>query len=37
MLAVLIGVSAAYLGGLWDELAVSLLTDVFLVIPRSRC
>jgi peptide/nickel transport system permease protein len=31
-LAVIIGVSAAYLGGLADDL-LSLLTDVFLVIP----
>ena len=31
-LAVLIGVAAAYLGGLWDG-ALSLLTDVLLVIP----
>jgi peptide/nickel transport system permease protein len=31
-LAVLIGVTAAYLGGIWDDL-LSLLTNVFLVIP----
>jgi peptide/nickel transport system permease protein len=31
-IAVLIGVAAAYLGGLWDA-ALSLLTDVLLVIP----
>jgi len=31
-IAVLIGVAAAYLGGLWDAL-LSLLTDVLLVIP----
>ena len=31
-LAVLIGVAAAYLGGLWDGV-LSLLTDVLLVIP----
>jgi peptide/nickel transport system permease protein len=31
-LAVIVGVAAAYLGGLWDEL-LSLLTNVFLVIP----
>jgi peptide/nickel transport system permease protein len=30
--SVLIGVTAAYLGGIWDEL-LSLLTNVFLVIP----
>ena len=32
MIAVLVGVAAAYLGGLWDG-ALSLLTDVLLVIP----
>jgi peptide/nickel transport system permease protein len=32
VLSVLIGVTAAYLGGIWDEL-LSLLTNVFLVIP----
>jgi len=32
LLSVLIGVSAAYLGGLWDDL-LSLFTDVILVIP----
>jgi peptide/nickel transport system permease protein len=32
VLAVLIGVTAAYLGGIWDDL-LSLLTNVFLVIP----
>jgi peptide/nickel transport system permease protein len=31
-LSVIFGVSAAYLGGLWDEL-LSLATNVFLVIP----
>ncbi len=31
-LSVLVGVTAAYLGGIWDEL-LSLLTNVFLVIP----
>jgi len=31
-LAVVFGVSAAYLGGFWDEL-LSLVTNVFLVIP----
>jgi len=31
-IAVLIGVAAAYLGGLWDA-ALNLLTDVLLVIP----
>ncbi len=31
-LAVLIGVAAAYLGGLWDS-SLSVLTDVLLVIP----
>ena len=31
-LAVLIGVAAAYLGGLWDG-ALNLVTDVLLVIP----
>jgi peptide/nickel transport system permease protein len=32
VLAVLVGVSAAFLGGFWDEL-LSLVTNVFLVIP----
>ena len=32
VLAVLIGVTSAYLGGIWDEL-LQLLTNVFLVIP----
>jgi peptide/nickel transport system permease protein len=32
VLSVLVGVTAAYLGGIWDEL-LSLLTNVFLVIP----
>lgn len=32
VLSVLVGVTAAYLGGFWDEL-LSLLTNVFLVIP----
>jgi peptide/nickel transport system permease protein len=32
VLSVLIGVSAAYLGGLWGDL-LNLITDVFLVIP----
>jgi peptide/nickel transport system permease protein len=32
VLAVIVGVSAAFLGGAWDEL-LSLLTNVFLVIP----
>ena len=32
ILAVLVGVSAAFLGGFWDEL-LSLVTNVFLVIP----
>src|SRR5438105_1714610 len=32
ILSVLIGVSAAYLGGLGDD-ALSMLTDVFLVLP----
>jgi peptide/nickel transport system permease protein len=32
VLSVLIGVTAAYLGGIWDDL-LSLLTNVFLVIP----
>src|SRR5487761_1869251 len=32
VLSVLIGVTAAYLGGVWDDL-LSLLTNVFLVIP----
>ena len=31
-LAVIVGVTAAFLGGFWDEL-LSLLTNVFLVIP----
>jgi peptide/nickel transport system permease protein len=31
-LAVIVGVSAAFLGGFWDEL-LSLITNVFLVIP----
>lgn len=31
-IAVVIGVSAAYLGGVWDH-TLNLLTDVFLVIP----
>jgi peptide/nickel transport system permease protein len=31
-LSVIVGVSAAYLGGLWDEV-LSLLSNVFLVIP----
>src|SRR5260370_36620000 len=31
-IAVLIGVAAAYLGGLWDG-SLSVLTDVLLVIP----
>jgi peptide/nickel transport system permease protein len=31
-LAVIVGVSAAYLGGVWDEL-LSLVSNVFLVIP----
>ena len=31
-IAVLIGVAAAYLGGLWDS-SLSVLTDVLLVIP----
>ncbi len=32
ILSVLVGVSAAYLGGIWDEI-LSLITNVFLVIP----
>jgi peptide/nickel transport system permease protein len=32
VLAVLIGVTAAFLGGFWDEL-LSLVTNIFLVIP----
>jgi peptide/nickel transport system permease protein len=32
VLSVLVGVTAAYLGGLWDEV-LSLVTNVFLVIP----
>ncbi|TAN32417.1 ABC transporter permease [bacterium] len=32
LISVLVGVSAAYLGGLWDH-ALNLFTDVFLVIP----
>jgi peptide/nickel transport system permease protein len=32
VLAVIIGVTSAYLGGIWDEL-LQLLTNVFLVIP----
>src|ERR1019366_10674643 len=32
VLAVIVGVSAAYLGGIWDEL-LSLVSNVFLVIP----
>jgi peptide/nickel transport system permease protein len=32
VLAVLVGVTAAFLGGIWDDL-LSLLTNVFLVIP----
>ncbi len=32
MLAVVVGVASAFLGGLWDEL-LSLATNVFLVIP----
>jgi peptide/nickel transport system permease protein len=32
VLAVTVGVAAAYLGGFWDEL-LSLITNVFLVIP----
>ena len=31
-LAVIVGVTAAFLGGFWDEL-LSLVTNVFLVIP----
>jgi ABC-type dipeptide/oligopeptide/nickel transport system permease subunit len=31
-LSVIVGVSAAFLGGVWDE-ALSLLTNVFLVLP----
>ncbi|MGA3353707.1 MAG: ABC transporter permease [Acidimicrobiales bacterium] len=31
-LSVIVGVSAAFLGGMWDEI-LSLLTNVFLVIP----
>ncbi|MGO8958623.1 MAG: ABC transporter permease [Streptosporangiaceae bacterium] len=31
-LSVLVGVTAAYLGGIWDDL-LSLITNVFLVIP----
>lgn len=32
VLSVLIGVSAAYLGGIWDDI-LNVFTDVFLVIP----
>src|ERR1700752_1591592 len=32
VLSVLVGVTSAYLGGIWDDL-LSLLTNVFLVIP----
>jgi peptide/nickel transport system permease protein len=32
VLSVIIGVSAAFLGGIWDEL-LSLVTNIFLVIP----
>ncbi len=32
ILSVLVGVSAAYLGGVWDDV-LSLITNVFLVIP----
>jgi peptide/nickel transport system permease protein len=32
LISVIVGVSAAYLGGLWDH-ALNLFTDVFLVIP----
>ncbi len=32
VISVLVGVTAAYLGGLWDH-ALNLFTDVFLVIP----
>jgi peptide/nickel transport system permease protein len=32
VLSVIIGVSAAYLGGIWDDI-LSLVTDIFLVIP----
>src|SRR5256712_2827924 len=32
VIAVVVGVSAAYLGGLWDHV-LNLVTDVFLVIP----
>lgn len=32
LIAVVVGVSAAYLGGLWDHV-LNLFTDVFLVIP----
>jgi peptide/nickel transport system permease protein len=32
LLAVIVGVTAAYLGGIWDEV-LSLLSNVFLVIP----
>ena len=32
VLSVIIGVSAAFLGGIWDEL-LSLVTNVFLVVP----
>jgi peptide/nickel transport system permease protein len=32
ILSVLVGVTSAYLGGIWDEI-LSLLTNVFLVIP----
>jgi peptide/nickel transport system permease protein len=33
VLSVIIGISAAYLGGLWDH-GLSLVTDVFLVVPQ---
>jgi peptide/nickel transport system permease protein len=33
VLAVLVGVTAAFLGGIWDDL-LSLLSNVFLVIPQ---
>ena len=32
VIAVIVGVSAAFLGGIWDEL-LSLVTNIFLVIP----
>ena len=32
VLSVIVGVAAAFLGGIWDEV-LSLVTNVFLVVP----